>query len=135
MITLIVMLLVVIMVNMIFFVFIYRFVRTTVSDFLGEKEYEYQLLVREIEKEKIEMRAYMNSLISVYKDYMEKGDVVIRRVVNVMWKDFDEKSREIIFLYLRGYNINEISAKTGLSVETVRFTLMVALGQEVDKDA
>ena len=135
MIILIVVLLVSIILNVLFFIFLYRFINTTVSDFLGEKEYEYQMLIREIEREKMEMNAYMNSLISVYKDYMQRGDVVIRRLVDVMWKDFDDDSREIIFLYLRGYNINEISAKTGHSVETIKFTLMVALGQEVDKNA
>ncbi|GEM_PF-2240954 len=127
--------LLVLIVNIIMFFVAYRWLKQTVEDYLHEKEYEYQKLLEDMEQEKIHMRAYMESLASVYRDYLKRVDTIVERLVDVQWKEFDKDARDIIMLYLKGYNINEIVAKLGVPKETVKFTLMVALGREGDDDA
>ena len=127
--------LLVLVVNVIMFFIAYRWLKQTVEDYLHEKEYEYQKLIEELERERFHMKAYMQSLASVYKEYLERVDTVVERLVEVQWKDFDKQARDIIMLYLKGYNIGEIVAKLGVPKETVKFTLMVALGKEGDDDA
>lgn len=121
--------------NLILMFIIYRWVREVVEDFLHEKEYEYLRLIEDIERERTSMRALVKSIDSIHRDYISRMEKVIRRFVDIQWKDFDEKAKDIIVLYLKGYNINEIVTKLGVPRDMVKFTLMIAFGQEVDKDA
>jgi len=121
--------------NLILMFIIYRWVKVVIEDFLQEKEYEYLRLIEDIEIEKTGIRTLVKSIDSIHKDYMDRIEKVIKRFVDVQWKDFDEKAKDIIVLYLKGYNINEIVTKLGVPKDMVKFTLMVAFGQEVDKDA
>jgi len=114
---------------------IYRWVKAVIEDFLHEKEYEYLKLIEDIERERTSIRALVKSIDSIHRDYISRVEKVIRRFVDVQWKDFDEKAKDIIVLYLKGYNINEIVTKLGVPKDMVKFTLMVAFDQEVDKDA
>ena len=121
--------------NLILMFVIYRWVKVVVEDFLHEKEYEYLRLIEDIEREKNSMRALVKSIDSIHRDYISRIEKVIRRFVDAQWKDFDEKAKSIIVLYLKGYNINEIVTKLGVSEDMVKFTLMIAFEQEVGKDA
>jgi len=122
-------------IDVLMFAYLYKWVKTTVEDFIGEKEYEYQMLIHDIDREKTEMKAYLESLGFTYKSYLDKLDLIIERIVDVGWKEFDDNAKKIILMYLKGYNISEIVAKVGVPEEMVMFTLMVALGREVDKNA
>ena len=121
--------------NLILMFVIYRWVKAVIEDFLHEKEYEYLKLIEDIERERTSIRALVKSIDSIHRDYISRVEKVIRRFVDVQWKDFDEKAKDIIVLYLKGYNINEIVTKLGVPKDMVKFTLMVAFDQEVDKDA
>ena len=100
--------------NLILMFIIYRWVKVVIEDFLQEKEYEYLRLIEDIEIEKTGIRALVKSIDSIHRDYISRIEKVVKRFVDVQWKDFDEKAKSIIVLYLKGYNINEIVTKLGV---------------------
>jgi len=127
--------LIIMLANIAVWIWIYRWNKEVVDDFIHEKAYQYQKMLEDLENEKRYMRANMDALAHMYRDNLERQEIIIDRLIGVMWKDFDEQAKNIISLYLKGYNINEIVSKLGVPRETVQFTLMVALGREVGEDA
>ena len=105
-------------------------VKGSADEYLHSTAYEVEKMLLELEKDYADLNSKLQSLLKEITIRLDRYDRSVERLVGIMWPDLTDKERNVLLLYLRGYNKREIAERLDLPLELVEAVIALRVGDE-----